>query len=144
MLRLSDASFIQHVITHIDEDLELFFTGETIGNCRSLYNLENLCLGHCGKSGGSNAGFAESPANVSLIGIDTVLFTTALIGNSLEHFDVHVLNLFQDVLAQFADDGVVHGNLPVDVLIIDQKDGTTSFLSPVSEVSIPSMMVLSL
>jgi len=32
----------------------------------------------------------------------------------------------------------------VDVLSIDQKDGTTSFRSPVSEVSIPSMMVLSL
>ena len=82
--------------------------------------------------------------NVSLVGIDTVFFATALIGNALEHFDVHVLNLFQDGLAQFADDGVVHGNLPVDVLIIDQKDGTTSFLSPVSEVSIPSMMPFSL
>jgi len=36
------------------------------------------------------------------------------------------------------------GSSPVDVLIIGQKDGTTSFLSPVSEVSIRSMMVLSL
>jgi hypothetical protein len=33
---------------------------------------------------------------------------------------------------------------PVDAPIIGQNDGTTSFLSPVSEVSIPSMMVLSL
>jgi len=94
---------------------------------------------HCGKCGGSNAGFAESPANVSLIGIDTVLFTSALIGNALEHFDVHVLNLFQDGLAQFLEFGVVHGDLPVDVLIIGQNDGTTSFLSPVSEVSIRSI-----
>ena len=94
---------------------------------------------HCGKCGGLNVGFAESPANVSLIGIDTVLFTTALIGNSLEHLNVHVLNLFQDGLAEFAEFGVVHGDLPVDALIIDQKDGTTSFLSPVSEVSIWSI-----
>jgi len=109
---------MQHVITHIDEDLELFFTGEAVGNCRSLHNLENLCLGHCRKCGGSNVGFAESPANVGLIGIDTVFFTSALIGNALEHFDVHVLNLFQDGLAKFAEFGVVHGDLPVDALII--------------------------
>ena len=32
----------------------------------------------------------------------------------------------------------------VDVLSIDQNDGTTSYRSPVSEVSIPSMMVFSL
>jgi len=60
----------------------------------------------------------ESPANVGLIRIDTVLFTTALIGNALEHFDVHVLNLSQDDLAKFAEFGVVHGDLPVDALII--------------------------
>jgi len=118
VLGLSDATFVQHVITHIDEDLELFLTGQAVRNGSSLHNLENLCLGHCGKSGGSNAGFAESPVNVGLIGIDTVLFTSALIGNALEQLDVHVLNLFQDGLAKFLKFGVVHGDLPVMMLLL--------------------------
>jgi len=46
MLCKSDATFMQHVIAHIDEDLELFFTGEAVRNCRSLHNLEDLCLSH--------------------------------------------------------------------------------------------------
>ena len=42
-----------------------------------------------------------------MVGVDSVFFTTALIGNSLEHLYIHVLNLIQDVEAQFAGGGVV-------------------------------------
>ena len=135
MLSKSDASFIQHVITHIDEDLELFFTGEAVRNSSSLHNLENLCLGHCRKCGGSNADFVESPAEVSVVRINAPLFTTALIGNALEHFDVHVLNLFQNGLAQFEEFGVVHGDLPVDVLIIGQNVGVGVGSVPLPQLS---------
>jgi len=38
VLCLSDATFMQHVITHIDENLELFLTGEAVRNCRGLHN----------------------------------------------------------------------------------------------------------
>ena len=107
MLSKSDASFIQHVITHIDEDLELFFTGEAVRNSSSLHNLENLCLGHCRKCGGSNADFVESPANVGLVRINAPLFTTALIGNALEHFNVHVFNLIQNSVTDLSGLSVV-------------------------------------
>jgi len=73
---------------------------------------------HCGKSGGLNVGFAELPANVGLIGIDTVFFTTALIGNALEQLNVHVLNLFQNVLTKFVDGDVVHWVVPLTTLVL--------------------------
>jgi len=60
---------------------------------KKINKLVILFRKHCRKSRGLNVGFAELPANVGLIGIDTVLFTTALIGNALEQLDVHILNL---------------------------------------------------
>ena len=95
VLLFGDTSFCQHVITHITEDLELFFTGEAVRNCRSLHNLEDLCLSH------------SSEVQIGAVGIDAHFFTTALIGNALEHLNVHLFNAVENRAADLSSLSVV-------------------------------------
>jgi len=45
VLYLGDASFLQHVVTHVTEDLKLFLSGEIVLFRSSSNHLEHLCFG---------------------------------------------------------------------------------------------------
>ena len=88
VLLFGDTSFCQHVITHITEYLELFFTGENMCLGSGCNHPEHLCLSH------------SSEVQIGAVGIDSHFFTTTFIGNALEQFNVHLFNAVENGAAE--------------------------------------------